>query len=197
MRNAALRSGAPSPSCRATCSADHAASRPATASTSRASASAAWAAPTCRRCRAMNLVAMCDVDWSYVDTRFADIPKQMERRSKRCGEATDAEQKDRAQRRSRAGSELQAQIAEVEALHRLPRDARRSRRTSMRWSLPRRITRTRTSRLRPWISANTSTCRSRWPGRWRNAAGCREGAPPPSCRRRWAIRAIPPTTRGW
>ena len=26
----------------------------------------------------MNLVAMCDVDWSYVDTRYADIPKQIE-----------------------------------------------------------------------------------------------------------------------
>ena len=25
-----------------------------------------------------NLVAMCDVDWSYVDTRYADIPKQIE-----------------------------------------------------------------------------------------------------------------------
>ena len=26
----------------------------------------------------MNLVALCDVDWTYVDARFADIPKQIE-----------------------------------------------------------------------------------------------------------------------
>ena len=26
----------------------------------------------------MNLVAMCDVDWGFVDARFADIDKQIE-----------------------------------------------------------------------------------------------------------------------
>jgi hypothetical protein len=41
----------------------------------------------------MNLVAMCDVDWAYVDARYADIPKQMEAANKRLAEATDAKQK--------------------------------------------------------------------------------------------------------
>jgi hypothetical protein len=45
----------------------------------------------------MNLVAMCDVDWSYVDARYADIPKQLEAANKRLTEATDAKQKDQAQ----------------------------------------------------------------------------------------------------
>src|SRR5688572_10368191 len=43
-----------------------------------------------------NLVAMCDVDWAYVDTRFADIPKQIENAQKRANEAPDAAQKERA-----------------------------------------------------------------------------------------------------
>src|SRR5436190_16286494 len=37
-----------------------------------------------------NLVALCDVDWSYVDSRFADIPSQLETARKRLGEAADA-----------------------------------------------------------------------------------------------------------
>ena len=118
-----------------------------------------------------NIVAMCDVDWSFVDARFADIPKQIEAASKRLGEATrrHAEAtRTRADRRlaAAAGADRQG-----EALYRLPRDARRSRRTSTRWSSRRPITRTRSSRSRRWTSANTCTCRSRWPGRSRNAAG--------------------------
>ncbi|MEO8065196.1 MAG: Gfo/Idh/MocA family oxidoreductase, partial [Pseudomonadota bacterium] len=45
----------------------------------------------------MNLVAMCDVDWAFVDTRYADIPKQMESARQRLDKATDAAEKDRAQ----------------------------------------------------------------------------------------------------
>ena len=37
-----------------------------------------------------NIVALCDVDWSFVDSRFADIPKQIENAQKRAQEATDA-----------------------------------------------------------------------------------------------------------
>src|SRR5688500_16704423 len=43
----------------------------------------------------MNHVALCDVDWTYVDTRFADIPNQMQNASKRAAEATDPVQKER------------------------------------------------------------------------------------------------------
>ena len=57
----------------------------------------------------MNLVAMCDVDWSYVDTRYADIPKQLEAANKRLTEATDAKQKDQAQAQITGWQQLQAQ----------------------------------------------------------------------------------------
>ena len=57
-----------------------------------------------------NLVAMCDVDWRYVDSRFAEIPKQMETANKRLGEATDAAQKDRAQTAVKGWQQLQDQI---------------------------------------------------------------------------------------
>jgi predicted dehydrogenase len=36
-----------------------------------------------------NIVALCDVDWGYVDTRFADIATQIEQGNKRLAEATD------------------------------------------------------------------------------------------------------------
>src|SRR5262245_64835627 len=45
-----------------------------------------------------NLVAFCDVDWGFVDGRFADIPKQAEGAAKRVKDAADAGQKERAQR---------------------------------------------------------------------------------------------------
>jgi predicted dehydrogenase len=58
----------------------------------------------------MNLVAMCDVDWSYVDARYADIPKQLEAANKRLTEATDAKQKDQAQAQIKGWQQLQAQL---------------------------------------------------------------------------------------
>jgi predicted dehydrogenase len=58
----------------------------------------------------MNLVAMCDVDWSYVDVRYADIPKQMEAANKRLTEATDDKQKAQAQAQITSWQQLQAQL---------------------------------------------------------------------------------------
>jgi len=58
----------------------------------------------------MNLVAMCDVDWSYVDARYADIPKQMEAADKRLSEATDDKQKAQAQAQITGWRQLQAQL---------------------------------------------------------------------------------------
>ena len=58
----------------------------------------------------MNLVAMCDVDWSYVDARYADIPRQMEAANKRLGEATDEKQKTQAQAQIKGWQQLQAQL---------------------------------------------------------------------------------------
>ncbi len=57
-----------------------------------------------------NLVAMCDVDWNFVDNRFADIPKQMEAANKRIAEATDPAQKARAQQQLKDWEQLQAQL---------------------------------------------------------------------------------------
>jgi predicted dehydrogenase len=36
-----------------------------------------------------NIVALCDVDWGYVDTRFADIANQIDQAKKRLAESTD------------------------------------------------------------------------------------------------------------
>jgi predicted dehydrogenase len=58
----------------------------------------------------MNLVAMCDVDWNYVDARFADIDNQIANANKRATEATDAAQKDRALQQVKDWQALQAQI---------------------------------------------------------------------------------------
>jgi predicted dehydrogenase len=58
----------------------------------------------------MNLVAMCDVDWSYVDARYADIPKQIEAANKRISEATDEKQKAQAQAQITQWQQLQAQL---------------------------------------------------------------------------------------
>jgi len=54
----------------------------------------------------MNLVAMCDVDWSYVDPRYAEIPKLIEAANKRLGEATDPKQQ----------TQIKAQIANWQQL---------------------------------------------------------------------------------
>lgn len=58
----------------------------------------------------MNLVAMCDVDWSFVDSRYADIPKQIEAANKRLTEATDDKQKAQAQAQITGWQQLQAQL---------------------------------------------------------------------------------------
>jgi len=57
-----------------------------------------------------NLVAMCDVDWSFVDSRFADIDKQLQTANQRVTEATDAAAKDRALQNVKAWTDLQKQI---------------------------------------------------------------------------------------
>jgi predicted dehydrogenase len=57
-----------------------------------------------------NLVAMCDVDWAYVDNRFADITTQIENATKRANDATDAAQKERALQQVTTWQALQAQI---------------------------------------------------------------------------------------
>jgi predicted dehydrogenase len=58
-----------------------------------------------------NLVALCDVDWAFVDTRFADIPKQMEQASQRLQDAAATpEQKQRAQESLTNWQQLQAQL---------------------------------------------------------------------------------------
>jgi predicted dehydrogenase len=58
----------------------------------------------------MNHVAMCDVDWAYVDSRFADIPNQIASATRRAADATDPTQKERALQQARDWQALQAQI---------------------------------------------------------------------------------------
>ena len=58
----------------------------------------------------MNLVAMCDVDWSYVDNRFADIDKQLATANQRVTEAADPAAKEKAQQNVTAWTDLKAQI---------------------------------------------------------------------------------------
>jgi len=58
-----------------------------------------------------NIVALCDVDWNYVDTRFADIPKQMEQASQRAQDAAaPADQRARAADQLKGWQLLQPQI---------------------------------------------------------------------------------------
>jgi predicted dehydrogenase len=57
-----------------------------------------------------NLVALCDVDWGFVDARFADIPKQAESAAQRVKDATDPAQKERAQRQFDNWTQLQAKL---------------------------------------------------------------------------------------
>ena len=90
-----------------------------------------------------NIVALCDVDWSYVDARFADIPKQIENAQKRAQEATDAAP---ARARAAAGEGLAGAAAEAtegKPLHRLPRDAREAEEHRRGGDRARRITPTR------------------------------------------------------
>jgi len=60
-----------------------------------------------------NIVALCDVDWNFVDARFADIPKQIENAQKRAQDATDVAQKDRALQQVKDWQELQPKIAKA------------------------------------------------------------------------------------
>jgi len=58
-----------------------------------------------------NLVAMCDVDWGFVDSRFADIPKQIDNANQQLQDPkTEAAQKDRLQKQIKGFTDLQAQI---------------------------------------------------------------------------------------
>ena len=47
-----------------------------------------------------NIVALCDVDWGYVDTRFADIGKQLEQARTRLAQAGDDAERARQDRKS-------------------------------------------------------------------------------------------------
>src|SRR5688572_17515373 len=58
----------------------------------------------------MNHVALCDVDWAYVDSRFADIPKQIENASKRAADSSDAAQKERSLQQVKDWQALEAQL---------------------------------------------------------------------------------------
>src|SRR5262245_48991268 len=60
-----------------------------------------------------NHVAMCDVDWSLVDSRFADIANQVANAQKRAADATDPAAKERALQQVRDWEALQAQIPQA------------------------------------------------------------------------------------
>src|ERR1044072_7986930 len=57
-----------------------------------------------------NIVALCDVDWNYVDARYADIPKQLEQAQQRLNEATDDGARQRAQAQIDGWTKLQPQL---------------------------------------------------------------------------------------
>jgi predicted dehydrogenase len=57
-----------------------------------------------------NIVALCDVDWNYVDSRFADIPNQMASAQKRAAEATDPLQRERALQQVKDWQALQPKL---------------------------------------------------------------------------------------
>ena len=57
-----------------------------------------------------NIVALCDVDWNFADSRFADIPKQLEQARQRLAQATDETQKQRAQAAIDGWTRLQPQL---------------------------------------------------------------------------------------
>src|SRR5689334_24509011 len=56
-----------------------------------------------------NVVALCDVDWNYVDARFADIANQITNANKRATDATDPAEKDKALQQVKDWQALQAQ----------------------------------------------------------------------------------------
>ena len=57
-----------------------------------------------------NIIALCDVDWNYVDSRFADIPKQLEQARQRLSQASDEAQRRRAQSQIEGWSNLQPKL---------------------------------------------------------------------------------------
>jgi predicted dehydrogenase len=57
-----------------------------------------------------NIVALCDVDWSYVDARYADIPNQVAAAQKRAADAADPAQKERALQQVKDWNALTAQL---------------------------------------------------------------------------------------
>jgi predicted dehydrogenase len=57
-----------------------------------------------------NIVALCDVDWSYVDARYADIPNQVAAAQKRAADAADPAQKERALQQVKDWNALTTQL---------------------------------------------------------------------------------------
>lgn len=57
-----------------------------------------------------NIVALCDVDWGYVDARFADIDKQLENARTRLGQARDEAERGRQQTQIDGWVALQAKL---------------------------------------------------------------------------------------
>jgi predicted dehydrogenase len=57
-----------------------------------------------------NIVALCDVDWNYVDTRYADIPNQVATAQKRAADAADPVQKERALQQVKDWNALTTQL---------------------------------------------------------------------------------------
>jgi predicted dehydrogenase len=64
-----------------------------------------------------NIVALCDVDWNYVDNRFADIPNQISGAQKRATEATDPGQRERALQQVKDWQELQPKLPKAARYH--------------------------------------------------------------------------------
>ena len=97
-----------------------------------------------------NIVALCDVDWDFAGRSLDRFTTDLEqRRNPQAGGADAAGRARRRAAQSRSGPARRADrgprapgraAAESEALHRLSRDARRSRRTSTRSSSRRRTT---------------------------------------------------------
>jgi hypothetical protein len=57
-----------------------------------------------------NIVALCDVDWSYVDRRFAEIPAAIDQAKQRLAQATDDVQRGRQQTQIDGWLELQPKL---------------------------------------------------------------------------------------
>ena len=57
-----------------------------------------------------NIVALCDVDWNYVDSRFGEIPAQLEQAKTRLGQATDDAARQRVQAQVDGWLALQPQL---------------------------------------------------------------------------------------